>query len=151
MSVPSPTSLVGAVCLSCDDANTKSSVPAHAYSLSGKYPTYMRAPYTDCTVESGCQGDLKALGYHSVHYDLTTEDYMHPHRDEIQLSKDLVKEALGKAPKDGNLLVLQHDIIPQSSGNLTEFILQLVRDKEWKGMSFRHFTPTTMHCANTYL
>ncbi len=78
---------------------------------------------------------MEALGYHVVLYDLTTEDYLHPGRDQIQISKDLVKDAFAKAPENGNLLALQHDIIPQSSGNLTEFTLQLVRDKGWKGMS----------------
>jgi len=78
---------------------------------------------------------MKALGYHLVHYDLTTEDYLHPGRGEIQQSKDLVKDALAKAPEDGSLLTLQHDIIPQSCGNLTELILQLVKDKGWEGTS----------------
>jgi hypothetical protein len=78
---------------------------------------------------------MKDLGYHLVHYDLTTEDYLHPGRDQIQKSKDIVKEAIAKAPQKGNLLALQHDIIPQSSGNLTEFTLQLVKDKGWEGMS----------------
>lgn len=78
---------------------------------------------------------MKALGYHLVHYDLTTEDYLHPGRDEIQKSKDLVIDALAKAPEDGNLMTLQHDIIPQSSGNLTELILQLIKEKGWEGTS----------------
>jgi uncharacterized protein YihD (DUF1040 family) len=103
---------------------------------SGKYPTYLRAPYTDCTTESGCRADMKALGYHLVHYDLTTEDYLHPGRDQIQQSKDRVKEAMAKAPEDGSLLTLQHDTIPQSNGNLTEFILQLAKEKGWEGMSY---------------
>jgi hypothetical protein len=78
---------------------------------------------------------MKALGYHLVHYDLTTEDYLHPRPDQIQQSKDIVQYALAKAPEDGNLLTLQHDIIPQSIGNLTGFILQLAQDKGWEGTS----------------
>jgi hypothetical protein len=101
----------------------------------GKYPTYLRAPYTACTTESGCRADVKAFGYHLVHYDLTTEDYLHPGPGQIQTSKDIVKETLDKALVNGNLLVVQHDIISQSAGNLTEMTLQLVRRKGWKGMS----------------
>jgi hypothetical protein len=101
---------------------------------------------------------MKALGYHLVHYDLNSEDYLHPGRDQIQQSKDIVKETLAKAPENGNFIVLQHDIIPQSTGTLTEFTLQLVKDKGWKGMldwittrsKFRHLciideTPQRMY------
>jgi hypothetical protein len=78
---------------------------------------------------------MKALGYHLVHYDLNSEDYLYPGRDQIQQSKDIVKERLAKAPENGNFLALQHDIIPQSASTLTEFTLQLVKNKGWKGMS----------------
>jgi hypothetical protein len=101
----------------------------------GKYPTYLRAPYTDCTPESGCTADMKALGYHLVHYDVNTEDYLHPNAGQIQLSKDIVHEALSKAPEDGNMLTIQHDIISESSGNLTQYILQLAKGKGWEGTS----------------
>jgi hypothetical protein len=77
---------------------------------------------------------VKALGYHLVHYDLNSEDYLHPGRDQIQQSKNIVKQTLAKAPENGNFIVLQHDIIPQSTGTLTEFTLQLVKNKGWKGM-----------------
>jgi hypothetical protein len=89
---------------------------------------------------------MKALGYHLVHYDLTTEDYLHPGRDEIQQSKDLVTDALAKAPGDGNLLSLQHDTIPQSSGNLTELILQLIAAKGWDGTSNLSFVQASFLC-----
>lgn len=29
----------------------------------GKYPTYMRPPYSSCSAESGCEADLTTLGY----------------------------------------------------------------------------------------
>jgi hypothetical protein len=93
---------------------------------------------------------VRALGYHLVHYDLNTEDYMHPSVDHIQLSKNIVKDVIGKAPKNGNLMALQHDIIPQSSGNLTEFILRLVRDKGWKGMSASPFHASHLLLAPGY-
>lgn len=78
---------------------------------------------------------MKALGYHVVEYDLTTEDYLHPYPAQIQQSKDIVKGALAKAPANGNYLAVQHDTIHQSSSNLTEYFLQLIRKKGWEGMS----------------
>lgn len=100
----------------------------------GKYPTYFRAPYSDCNTNSSCHADVKDLGYHLVHYDLSTEDYLNFGRDQIQQSKDIVKKAISNAPENGNVLALQHDSIFQSSANLTQFILQSVKDKGWKGM-----------------
>jgi chitin deacetylase len=32
----------------------------------GFFPTYLRPPYGRCSPESGCLGDLAALGYHLV-------------------------------------------------------------------------------------
>ena len=32
----------------------------------GKWPTYMRPPYSQCSVESGCTKDMADLGYHIV-------------------------------------------------------------------------------------
>lgn len=111
----------------------------------GKYPTYFRAPYTDCTAESGCLADVKALGYHLVHYDLNSEDDLHPHRDHIQLSKDIVQEVISKAPENGSLLALQHDIIPPSISNLTAFTLELIKDKGWKGTSNTSSLPCALY------
>ncbi|KAI8943583.1 hypothetical protein NX059_012514 [Plenodomus lindquistii] len=39
----------------------------------GKFPTYMRPPYSSCTAESGCQKDLADLGYVVSYFDLDTD------------------------------------------------------------------------------
>lgn len=39
----------------------------------GKFPTYMRPPYSSCTAESGCQQDLADLGYVVSYFDLDTD------------------------------------------------------------------------------
>lgn len=36
----------------------------------GKFPTYMRPPYSSCTAGSGCQKDLTDLGYVVSYFDL---------------------------------------------------------------------------------
>lgn len=83
---------------------------------------------------------MQTLGYHLVHYDLDTEDSRYPGHGDRQ-SKDIVKGVLEKEAEDGNLLAMQHDTIAQSSGNLTEFILQLISAKGWEGMFNSSFGP----------
>jgi hypothetical protein len=39
----------------------------------GKFPTYMRPPYSSCTAASGCQKDMADLGYHVSYFDLDTD------------------------------------------------------------------------------
>jgi peptidoglycan/xylan/chitin deacetylase (PgdA/CDA1 family) len=39
----------------------------------GKFPTYMRPPYSSCTAESGCAGDMADLGYVVSYFDLDTD------------------------------------------------------------------------------
>jgi len=39
----------------------------------GKFPTYMRPPYSSCTPESGCQQDLADLGYVVSYFNLDTD------------------------------------------------------------------------------
>jgi peptidoglycan/xylan/chitin deacetylase (PgdA/CDA1 family) len=39
----------------------------------GKFPTYMRPPYSSCSAASGCQQDMADLGYHVSYFDLDTD------------------------------------------------------------------------------
>jgi peptidoglycan/xylan/chitin deacetylase (PgdA/CDA1 family) len=39
----------------------------------GKFPTYMRPPYSSCTAASGCQADMETLGYVVSYFDLDTD------------------------------------------------------------------------------
>jgi peptidoglycan/xylan/chitin deacetylase (PgdA/CDA1 family) len=42
----------------------------------GKFPTYMRPPYSSCTAASGCEQDMADLGYHVSYFDLDTDGNM---------------------------------------------------------------------------
>jgi peptidoglycan/xylan/chitin deacetylase (PgdA/CDA1 family) len=42
----------------------------------GKFPTYMRPPYSSCTAASGCEQDMADLGYHVSYFDLDTDGKM---------------------------------------------------------------------------
>ncbi|KAL8908500.1 MAG: hypothetical protein Q9171_005418 [Xanthocarpia ochracea] len=98
----------------------------------GKYPTYMRPPYSQCSQASGCQADMKALGYHRVYFDLDTQDYLNP--NSIQKSKDIVRQILAtQGPTD--YLAIQHDLVQQSVTNLTSYFFDLIKAKGWKGVT----------------
>ncbi|KAG7077227.1 chitin deacetylase [Colletotrichum scovillei] len=96
----------------------------------GVFPTYMRPPYSSCTAACGCEGDMKALGYSIIYFDLDTADYLHDSATEIQQSKDIVTKAIAAKPAaSDNFLVIGHDIHYQTVYNLTEFTLQKFKGK----------------------
>ncbi|KAL8882335.1 MAG: hypothetical protein Q9198_000653 [Flavoplaca austrocitrina] len=98
----------------------------------GKYPTYMRPPYSQCSRESGCWADMKALGYHRVYFDLDTQDYLNP--TTIQNSKNIVQQILGTGGAT-DYLAIQHDLVEQSVTNLTSYFFDLIKAKGWKGVT----------------
>jgi peptidoglycan/xylan/chitin deacetylase (PgdA/CDA1 family) len=100
----------------------------------GKWPTYMRPPYSDCTQASGCWDDLKALGYHRVYFDLDTQDYLNPLPSQIQNSKNIVKTLLADQTAT-DYLSIQHDIVQQSVANLSSYYFDLIKAKKWTGVT----------------
>lgn len=98
----------------------------------GKYPTYMRPPYSQCSQASGCWADMKALGYHRVYFDLDTQDYLNPNT--IQNSKDIVAQILGTTGAN-DYLSIQHDLVQQSVANLSPFYFDLIKQRGWKGVT----------------
>ena len=99
----------------------------------GKYPTYMRPPYSNCT-SAGCKADMKALGYHRVYFDLDTTDYLNPLPSQIQNAKDVVRTALLN-PSAPDYLAIQHDVVQQSVTNLTSYFYTLIKNKGWTGVT----------------
>ncbi|KAL1644752.1 hypothetical protein SLS58_004216 [Diplodia intermedia] len=94
----------------------------------GFFPTYMRPPYSSCTAASGCEDDMKALGYHVTYFDLDTDDYDNTTPDKIQNAKDNFSKALaGKAAASNDFLAIAHDIHQQTAQNLTEYMLQTLQ------------------------
>ncbi|KAL8975531.1 MAG: hypothetical protein Q9197_000208 [Variospora fuerteventurae] len=98
----------------------------------GKYPTYMRPPYSQCSQGSGCWADMKALGYHRVYFDLDTQDYLNP--NSIQNSRDIVAQILGTGGAT-DYLAIQHDLVAQSVANLSPFFFDRIKAKGWKGVT----------------
>ncbi|APA08080.1 hypothetical protein SS1G_00265 [Sclerotinia sclerotiorum 1980 UF-70] len=100
----------------------------------GKWPTYMRPPYSDCTEASGCWADMQTLGYHRVYFDLDTQDYLNPLPSQIQNSKNIVQKALASTTVV-DYLSIQHDIVQQSVGNLSSYYFDQIKAKGWKGVT----------------
>ncbi len=100
----------------------------------GKYPTYMRPPFSQCDDASGCNADMKALGYHRVYFDLDTQDTVHFLPTEMFKSKAVVEELLGQSQRT-NFLAIQHDLVEPSVTDLSPFLFDLIKKKGWKGVT----------------
>jgi peptidoglycan/xylan/chitin deacetylase (PgdA/CDA1 family) len=91
----------------------------------GAIPTYMRPPYSSCTINSGCLDDMGELGYHVTYYNVDTDDYNNDHPEYIQRSKDIFDRALAmQDPPGRSFLVIAHDVHKQTVYNLTSYILE---------------------------
>lgn len=87
----------------------------------GRFPTYMRPPYSSCN--GACQATLADLGYHIIYFDLDTDDYNQ--LGNIQNSKDNVDRAMaGTSPNSRSFLSIAHDIHPQTSNDLAPYMVR---------------------------
>lgn len=99
----------------------------------GGFPTYMRPPYSSCTMDSGCLNDMGTLGYHVILYDIDTEDYSHDSPSAIQGSKDIFDKSLARGkPSDKSWLIIAHDVHEQTVHNLTEHMLKKLSSDGYK-------------------
>lgn len=101
--------------------------------IMGKFPTYMRPPYSSCTAASGCQQDLADLGYVVSYFDLDTDDYNNVTPDKIQNAKDRVFNAINPSnPQVDAFQSIAHDIHQQTAQNLTGYMIQTMQAKGYK-------------------
>ncbi|KAK5256209.1 hypothetical protein LTR16_003794 [Cryomyces antarcticus] len=99
----------------------------------GFFPTYMRPPYSDCTAASGCEADMKALGYHITYFDVDTVDYNNDSPTLIQNAKNnFAKGIAAGSPSTADYLVIGHDIHYQTAYNLTAYMLDTLLAKGYK-------------------
>ncbi|EFQ93624.1 hypothetical protein PTT_08950 [Pyrenophora teres f. teres 0-1] len=100
----------------------------------GKYPTYMRPPYSSCNAQ--CQAVMAELGYVVSYFDLDTDDYNQ--LNTIQVAKDNFKKGIDSrntAPFDGDRLVIGHDIHQQTAENLTAYMLDYLYKQGLKAVT----------------
>jgi len=107
-------------------------------SIIQKYPTYMRPPYI--ATSPAVLQTMNALGYHTIIWDLDTDDYNNLDSVAIQRSRALVDDALRANRPNWNSI--QHDIHPQTVYNLTEY--QIVEAKK-KGFRCKFFYIAAYH------
>ncbi|KAH9863964.1 hypothetical protein J1614_009897 [Plenodomus biglobosus] len=100
----------------------------------GKYPTYMRPPYSSCN--AACQTVMKNLGYVISYFDLDTDDYNQ--LSNIQVAKDNFKRILDQTPggpQSGDRLAIAHDIHEATALSLTGYMLQYLKSKGYRGVT----------------
>lgn len=100
-----------------------------------KYPTYMRPPYLRCKNETGCLGDMRALGYHVISYSYDSADWMHG--TDLAAMTAAFDRVLEKVEAEqGRMLLIQHDTIRTSAIGLTRYVLGRVSQRGWRGMCY---------------
>lgn len=97
----------------------------------GKYPTYMRPPFLQCSKAGGCQDDLRDLGYHIIGWSTDSTDWLH--EGDLEAMITATDAALEATDVSGNMLLIQHDSIRLSAIDLTKHILERIAEKGWHG------------------
>ncbi|KAF2203411.1 glycoside hydrolase/deacetylase [Delitschia confertaspora ATCC 74209] len=104
----------------------------------GFFPTYMRPPYSSCTADSGCEADMKSLGYHVTYFDVDTDDYNQDSVNQIQNSKNWFRGNItskGLAAANNEWLAIGHDIHYQTAYNLTDYMLSTLTQLGYKAVT----------------
>jgi len=100
-------------------------------SIIGKAPTYMRPPYISCN--TACEKTMAALGYHTIIWDLDTDDYNNDSPTLIENSKQNIRDALaGHTASNTDWLSIAHDIHEQTVLTLTEYQINYDISKGYK-------------------
>lgn len=100
----------------------------------GKYPTYMRPPYSSCN--DVCQNVLKNLGYVVSYFDLDTDDYNQLTREKIEVAKKNFRDAVNSAqPASQSKLAIAHDIHELTALNLTVTMIETLQARGFKGVT----------------
>ncbi|KAF2447645.1 carbohydrate-binding module family 18 protein [Karstenula rhodostoma CBS 690.94] len=101
-----------------------------------KLPTYMRPPYSSCDEPSGCWKDMQDLGYVVTYFDIDTDDYNNDSPDKIQNAKNnFSKYFQTDNVATDKFLSIEHDIHEQTAHNLTEYMLKIIQDKGYRGVT----------------
>lgn len=77
---------------------------------------------------------MNSLGYHTIIWDLNTDDYSNQNEVAIQKSKDLIEEHLDADRQHWNSIA--HDIHFQTVYNLTQFQIDKAREHGFRRRSY---------------
>ncbi|KAM0256113.1 hypothetical protein ACHAQJ_005200 [Trichoderma viride] len=100
--------------------------------LFGVVPTYMRPPFLECSLKTGCIETMEKLGYHIISTNLDTKDYENDDAALIQNSKDRFSSMQSTDESSHDYIVLSHDVHYQTVVNLTKYMVELSRGRGYK-------------------
>lgn len=99
----------------------------------GKYPTYMRPPYSSCS--GSCPATMGELGYHIIYFDVDTDDYNQDTPSTIvNAVNNFNKPIDGTSPNTQDFLVIAHDIHQNTADTLVQAMLDTIKKNNYKGM-----------------
>lgn len=99
----------------------------------GKYPTYMRPPYSSCS--GSCPATMGDLGYHIIYFDVDTDDYNQDTPSTIvNAVNNFNKPIDGTSPNTQDFLVIAHDIHQNTADTLVQAMLDTIKKNNYKGM-----------------
>lgn len=98
----------------------------------GKFPTYMRPPYAECSNTSNCLLDMAELGYHVVGYEVDSHDWQRNFT--LEQMKSNILNVLDGKKLDDNMFLVQHDQ-SQYAVELTKFVLEETKKKQWQAVT----------------
>ncbi|KAL7791552.1 carbohydrate esterase family 4 protein [Trichoderma ceciliae] len=97
--------------------------------LFGMFPTYMRPPFLECSLKTGCIETMENLGYHIISTNLDSKDYENDDPTLIQISKDRFFSMQSPDETSHDYIVLAHDVHNQTVVNLTKYMVELSRGR----------------------
>lgn len=100
--------------------------------LIGVIPTYMRPPFLECSVKSGCMDTMDKLGYHVISTNLDTKDYENDETSLIHVSEDRFSSMQDADETNHDYIVLAHDVHYQTVVTLTEYMIQVSRNRGYE-------------------
>ncbi|KOS21680.1 Peptidoglycan-N-acetylglucosamine deacetylase [Escovopsis weberi] len=94
----------------------------------GWFPTYIRAPYLECSASSGCTDLLNTLGYHIIDSNIDTKDYENDNPELIKNSRDRFIAGVSSDARSHGYIVLAHDVHYQTVVSLAPFMIEKARE-----------------------
>jgi peptidoglycan/xylan/chitin deacetylase (PgdA/CDA1 family) len=98
----------------------------------GFFPTYMRPPFLECSLRTGCIETLESLGYHIISTNLDTKDYENDSPMLIEISKQRFFSLQSPDKASHEYIVLAHDVHQQTVVTLTKYMIQTSRDRGYR-------------------
>ncbi|KAM0452805.1 hypothetical protein ACHAO4_005224 [Trichoderma viride] len=100
--------------------------------LLGFIPTYMRPPFLECSVKSGCMDTMDKLGYHVISTNLDTKDYENDDTSLIHVSEDRFSSMQDSDETNHDYIVLAHDVHYQTVVTLTEYMIEVSKSRGYQ-------------------